>query len=128
MGFDVYCIHTEVGEQGGTVQAGCAAPMRDRATRRRRWTALTEDLDYAAAQLNRAVKVPNQICTVLEAYRTALPTRLPPGRQEIPKTLVFCLNESHAETVTGIAREVLGLDDIGVQKITHRSTAAPGRT
>jgi len=127
VGFDVYRIRTEVGEQGGTVQAGYAVPMRDRATRRRRWTALTEDLDYAATQLNRAVEVPNQIRTVLEAYRTALPSQLFPGRQEIPKTLVFCLNESHAETVTGIAREVLGLDDTGVQKITYRSTGRTGQ-
>lgn len=79
VGFDVYRIRTEVGEQGGTVQAGYAVPMRDRATRRRRWTALTEDLDYAAAQLNRAVEVPNQIRTVLEAYRTALPTNCSPA-------------------------------------------------
>jgi len=127
VGFDVYGIRTEVGEQDGTVQAGYAVPLRDRATRRRRWTALTEDLDYAAAQLNRAVEVPNQIRTVLEAYRTALPTQLFPGRREIPKTLVFCLNESHAETVTGIAREVLGLDDTGVQKITYRSTGRTGQ-
>lgn len=127
VGFDVYRIRTEVGEQGGTVQAGYAVPMRDRATRRRRWTALTDDLDYAAAQLNRAVEVPNQIRTVLEAYRNALPTQLFPGRREIPKTLVFCLNESHAETVTGIAREVLGLDDTGVQKITYRSTGRTGQ-
>ena len=127
VGFDVYRIRTEVGERGGTVQAGYAVPLRDRATRRRRWTALPEDLEYAAAQLNRAVEVPNQIRTVLEAYRTALPTQLFPGRREIPKTLVFCLNESHAETVTGIAREVLGLDDTGVQKITYRSTGRSGQ-
>lgn len=127
VGFDVYRIRTEVGEQGGTVQAGYAVPLRDRATRRRRWTALTEDLEYGTAQLNRAVEVPNQIRTVLEAYRTALPTQLFPGRREIPKTLIFCLNESHAETVTGIAREVLGLDDVGVQKITYRSTGRTGQ-
>ena len=127
VGFDVYRIRTEVGEQGGTVQAGYAVPLRDRATRRRRWTGLAEDLDYAAAQPNRAVEVPNQIRTVLEAYRSALATQLFPGRREIPKTLVFCLNESHAETVTGIAREVLGLDDTGVQKITYRSTGRSGQ-
>ena len=67
VGFDIYRIRTEVGEHGGTVQAGYTVPMRDRATRLRRWTALTEDLDYAAAQLNRAVEVPNQVRTVLEA-------------------------------------------------------------
>ena len=127
VGFDVYRIRTEVGERGGSVQAGYAVPHRERATRRRRWAALAEDLDYAAAQLNRAVEVPNQIRTVLEAYRAALPTQLFRGRREIPKTLIFCLNESHAETVTEIARQVLGLDDTGVQKITYRSTGRTGQ-
>ncbi len=128
VGFDVYRIRTEVGERGGSVQAGYAVPHRERATRRRRWATLAEDLDYAATQLNQAVEVPNQIRTVLDAYCAALPTQLFPGRREIPKTLIFCLNESHAETVTEIARQVLGLDDTGVQKITYRSTGRTGRT
>lgn len=121
VGFEVFRIRTEVGEQGGRVQAGHAVPRRDRSTRARRWEALTEDLDYRPAQLNRAVEVPNQIRTVLEAYNAALATQLFPRRREIPKTLIFCLNEGHAETTTSIAREVLGLDDRGVQKITYRS-------
>ena len=127
VGFDVYRIRTEVGERGGTVQAGYAVPHRDRATRRRRWATLAEDVDYTPVHLNRAVEVPNQIRTVLEAYKAALPTQLFPGRREIPKTPVFCLSESHAETVTGIVREVLGLDDRGAQKITYRSTGRTGQ-
>lgn len=127
VGFDVYRIRTEVGERGGTVQAGYAVPHRDRATRRRRWATLPEDVDYAPVQLNRAVEVPNQIRTVLESYKAAWPTQLFPGRREVPKTLIFCLSESHAETVTGIAREVLGLDDRGAQKITYRSSGRTGQ-
>lgn len=127
VGFEVFRIRTQVGEHGGTVQAGFAVPHRDRATRRRRWAALDEELAYTAAQLNRAVEAPNQIRTVLAAYRDALPTQLFPGRAEVPKTLVFCRDESHADSVTEIAREVLGLDDRGVQKITYRSTGKSGQ-
>lgn len=121
VGFEVYRIRTDIGEHGGTVEAGFTVPRRDRATRARRWEALDEDLAYTGAQLNRVVEAPNQIRTVLQAYKNALPAQLFPGRSEIPKTLVFCRDESHAETVTAIAREVLGLDDRGVQKITYRS-------
>jgi len=42
VGLDVYRIRTELGEPRGTVQAGYAVPLRDRANRRRRWTALDE--------------------------------------------------------------------------------------
>ncbi len=121
VGFEVYRIRTDIGEHGGTVEAGFTVPRRDRATRARRWETLDEDLAYTGAQLNRVVEAPNQIRTVLQAYKAALPTQLFPGRSETPKTLVFCRDESHAETVTAIAREVLGLDDRGVQKITYRS-------
>ena len=119
--FEVFRIRTDIGEHGATIPAGFTVPRRDRATRARRWDTLDEDLAYTAVQLNRTVEAPNQIRTVLQAYRDALPTQLFPGRTEIPKTLVFCRDESHAETVTALAREVLGLDDRGAQKITYRS-------
>ena len=127
VGFEVFRIRTEVGERGGTVEAGFAVPHRDRSTRRRRLAALDEELTYTAAQLNRTVEAPNQLRTVFTAFRDALPIQLFPGRNETPKTLVFCRDESHAESVTEIAREVLGLDDRGVQKITYRSTGKKGQ-
>jgi type I restriction enzyme R subunit len=88
--FEVWRIRTEVGERGGTIPAGFVVPHRDRDTRRRRLAAYDDDLTYVAAQLNRAVEVPNQIRTVLTAYRDALPTQLFPDRVEVPKTLIFC--------------------------------------
>jgi type I restriction enzyme R subunit len=116
--FEVWRIRTDVGERGGTIPAGFAIPHRDKATRRRRFAALHDDRPYAPAELNRAVENPNQIRTVLEAYRDGLPTQLFPGRQEVPKTLIFCQSDSHAETVTGIEREVFGGDARFAQKIT----------
>jgi type I restriction enzyme R subunit len=125
--FEVWRIRTEVGERGGTVPAGFVVPHRDRETRQRRLAALEADLPYTPAQINRAVEVPNQIRTVLEAYRDALPTQLFPGRLEVPKTLIFCQSDSHAETVTGIAREVFNGDSRFAQKITYRATGRSGQ-
>lgn len=125
--FEVWRIRTEVGERGGTVHAGFEVPHRDRTTRRQRFAALEDDLNYLPAQLNRAVEVPNQIRTVLTAYRDALPTQLFPGRAEVPKTLIFCVSDSHAETVTMIAREVFDADSRFVQKITYRATGRTGQ-
>ncbi|WP_235952313.1 type I restriction endonuclease subunit R [Falsiroseomonas algicola] len=125
--FEVWRVRTEVGERGGTIPAGFTVPHRDKATRRRRLAALDEDMPYTPGQLNRAVEVPNQIRTVLQAYRDALPTQLFPGRQEVPKTLIFCQSDSHAETVTEIAREVFGGDARFAQKITYRATGRSGQ-
>lgn len=47
---------------------------------------LGEDLAYTGAQLNRVVEAPNQIRTVLRAYRDALPVQLFPSRGEVPQT------------------------------------------
>jgi type I restriction enzyme R subunit len=102
-------------------------PHRDRATRRQRLAALADELTYAPLQLNRVVENPNQIRTVLTAYRDALPTQLFPGRAEVPKTLIFCQSDSHAETVTTIAREVFDADSRFVQKITYRATGRTGQ-
>lgn len=125
--FEVWRVRTEVGERGGTVPAGFAVPHRDRTTRRQRLASLPDDLTYLPTQLNRAVEVPNQIRTVLTAYRDALPTQLFPGRTEVPKTLIFCQSDSHAETVTTIAREVFDADARFVQKITYRATGRTGQ-
>ena len=52
-----------------------------------------------AQELDRSVLVPNQIRTVLEAYRDTLFTELFPGRTEVPKTLIFAKDDHHAEEI-----------------------------
>ena len=125
--FEVWRVRTEVGERGGTIPAGFTVPHRDKETRRRRLAALEEDRPYTPGELNRAIENPNQIRTVLQAYRDALPTQLFPGRTEVPKTLIFCQSDSHAETVTEIAREVFEQDARFAQKITYRATGRSGQ-
>jgi type I restriction enzyme R subunit len=80
VGYEVYRIHTEIGERGGKVPKGYALPVRDRRTRAERYEELSEDFAYTGQDLDRSVTVPNQIKTVLEAYRDSLFTELFPGR------------------------------------------------
>ncbi len=84
----------------------------------------TQDLAYTAQQLDRSVVVPNQIRTVLEAYRDSLFTELFPGRSEVPKTLIFCKDDHHAEEIVGIAREVFGQGNDFAKKITYKTDGA----
>ena len=64
--------------------------------------------------------MPNQIRTVLEAYRDSLFTELFPGRTEVPKTLIFAKDDHHAEEIVGIAREVFGKGNDFAKKITYK--------
>jgi type I restriction enzyme R subunit len=79
---------------------------------------LIDDLAYTPQELDRSVSVPNQIRTVLEAYRDSLFTELFPGRTEVPKTLIFCKDDHHAEDVVGIVREVFAKGNDFAKKIT----------
>ena len=118
----VYRIRTEMTEQGGVVDAGEWVGKRDRLTRQQRWEQLDEELEYAGTQLDRDVESPDQIRLILQTYRDRLSTEIFPGRDEVPKTLVFAKSDSHAETIVRIAREVFGKGDEFCQKITYRST------
>jgi type I restriction enzyme, R subunit len=120
VGYDVWRIKTEVTEQGGKVEAGFHVDRRNRADRATRWEQLDEDLEYEARQLDRSVVVPSQIRTVLQAFKAALPT-LFPDRAMVPKTLVFTKDDSHAEDIVRIAREVFGCGNDFCKKITYMS-------
>src|SRR5713101_5149838 len=120
VGFEIFRIRTEIGEQGGKVPKGYELPVRDRRTRAQRYEELSEDFAYAAKDLDRTVTVPNQIRTVLEAFRDNLFTDLFPGRTEVPKPLIFAKDDHHAEEIVGIVREVFGKGNDFAQKITYK--------
>jgi len=103
---------------------GYQVPMRDKRTRAEHYEELDQDLAYTAQELDRSVVVPNQIRAVLEAYRDSLFTELFPGRTEVPKTLIFCKDDHHAEEVVGITREVFGQGNDFAKKITYRTDGA----
>jgi type I restriction enzyme R subunit len=132
VGYEVYRIKTQVTDQGGRVEKGFYVDKRHKETRARRWEQLDEDLAYAAQDLDRSVVVPSQIRTVLTAFRDALATELFPGRTLVPKTLIFCKDDSHAEDVVHLVREVFGRGNDFAKKITyhakHPVTGKPANT
>jgi type I restriction enzyme R subunit len=85
---------------------------------------LDADLIYAKRDLDRSVVAPNQIRTILETYRDTLSTELFPGREHVPKTLIFAKDDHHAEEIVHIAREVFGRGNDFAKKITYRIDGA----
>jgi len=121
VGYDVYRIKTRVTEQGGKVEKGFLIDHRSKASRAQRSAVLSDDLDYTPADLDRSVVVPDQIRTVLRTYRDALPTELFPGRTLVPKTLIFAKDDSHAEDIVHLCREVFGRGNDFCKKITYQA-------
>ena len=118
----VYRIRTQITERGSTVDAGYFVDKRDRLTRAVRWEQLDEDFAYTGTQLDRDVVAESQIRTVIRTFRDKLFTDLFPGRTEVPKTLVFAKDDSHAEDIVRIIREEFGKGNEFCQKITYRVT------
>jgi len=117
--FDVYRIRTEITESGGHIPAGIVVPRRDLRTRRQRYEELEDDLTYSGRQLGRSIVAEDQIRLVLTTFRDKLFTEIFPGRTTVPKTLVFAVNDNHAEDVVRIVREVFGKGNDFAAKITY---------
>ncbi|MCB0253492.1 MAG: DEAD/DEAH box helicase family protein, partial [Anaerolineae bacterium] len=118
----VYEIRTRITAGGSTVEAGNVVKRRDRKTRAERWDQLDEDLTYEARQLDREVVAEDQIRTVVRAFRDRLFSDLFPGRQHVPKTIVFAKDDAHAEAIVRIMREEFAKGNDFCQKITYRVT------
>ena len=117
VGNEVYLIETEVGQGGATLAANQLIEKRERETRAKRWERQDGDQTYAAGQLDRSVVNPDQIRTVIRAYRDQWPTIFP-GRKEVPKTLIFAKTDSHADDVVQTVREEFGRGNEFCRKIT----------
>ncbi|HET6756740.1 MAG TPA: DEAD/DEAH box helicase family protein, partial [Burkholderiales bacterium] len=120
--YDVYRIRTQVTEAGGKVESGYHIDLRDRATRKVRWEQLDEDFAYDPNQLDRDVVAVDQIRTLVRTFRDKLFTEIYPGRTEVPKTLIFAKDDSHAEDIVKIVREEFAKGNEFAQKITYRTT------
>src|SRR4051794_13312918 len=115
--FDTYRIRTRITAGGSTVEAGHVVDFRDRLTRATRWEQLEEALDYEAARLDRDVVATDQIRTVIQTFRDKLFTDIFPDRTEVPKTLIFAKDDSHADDIVKIVREEFGRGNDFCQKI-----------
>jgi type I restriction enzyme R subunit len=122
--FDVYRIRTRVTEQGIEVEANTQVQFRDRKSRRRRWGATDEDATYRPNQLDRAITVPDQIRTIIRAFRDRTLPECFPDRTHVPKTLIFAKDDSHAEDIVRIVREEFAKENQFCEKITYQTGTA----
>ena len=122
--FEIYRIRTQITDQGATVEAGYYVDRRDRQSRRVRWEQLEEDLTYTPNQLDRDVVAEDQIRTVIQTFRDRLFTEIFPARQDVPKTIIFAKDDSHADDIVRIVRQVFDKGNDFCQKITYKTTGA----
>jgi type I restriction enzyme, R subunit len=120
--FDVYRIETEITKHGSKIDAGLVTSFRDRQTRQVRWEQLDDDLQYSQTDLDRAVVAKDQIRTVIRTFKDRLFTEIFPGRTDVPKTLVFAKDDSHADDIVQILKEEFGKGNEFCVKITYKST------
>ena len=122
--FDTYRIRTQITDQGSTVDAGYYVDRRDRLTRNVRWEQLEEDLTYAPNQLDRDVVAEDQIRTVIQTFRDKLFTEIFPTRRDVPKTIIFAKDDSHADDIVKVVRQVFDKGNDFCRKITYKTTGA----
>ena len=122
VGYDVYRIKTEIAEDGSKIPPGFYVDKRDKLTRKIRWEMLDEEIEYSANQLDRDVVAPDQIRKVIQTFRDKLFTEIFPGRTEVPKTLIFAKDDSHAEDILRMVLTEFGKGNDFCKKITYRTT------
>ena len=122
--FEIYKIRTKITADGSTIEAedGTMVGVRDRQTRQIRWEQPDEDVTYESKDLDRGVVAKDQIRLIVQTYRDRLPVEIFQGRVEVPKTLIFAKDDSHAEDIVEIVREEFGRGNDFCQKITYKTT------
>lgn len=124
VGNEVYVIDTQITRQGGQVKADQQVEKRERVTRKKRWERQDEDEAYSSKQLDRDIVNPDQIRTVIQTFRDRLP-EIFPGRDEVPKTLVFAKTDSHADDIIQTMREEFGEGNDFCKKVTYKTEEDP---
>jgi type I restriction enzyme R subunit len=118
----VYKIQTKITAQGSTIEKGYYIDKRDRRTRAVRWEQANDNISYSNKQLDRDVVARDQIRTVLRTFKDAVCTEIFPGRAEVPKTLIFAKDDSHADDILEILLDVFNERNEFAQKITYKTT------
>ena len=129
VGYRTYRIKTEQTENGGAILQGQDVSTETVYTGEVEQVTSGETEEYTREELNRSIINPAQIKLILQTYKDAVYTEMftdpqrEPNFDYLPKTLIFALNEKHANNIVKIANEVFGRQegDGFVQKITYRS-------
>lgn len=126
VGEDEYIIKTEISEKGATIsKVNRIIEKRDRLTRKERWEQLDEDITYSNKDLDDKVVNKSQIRNIIKAFKDAIETKVYPERKELPKTLIFAKNDSHADDIIQIVREEFGKGNEFCKKITYKADGNP---
>ncbi len=124
VGYEVYLIETQITKDGAKIEAKEYVDRRNRLTRQKRWEQLDEELEYAPNQLDKDIVNFSVIRTIIQAFRTRLP-EIFPDRMEVPKTLIFAKDDSHANDIIEIVREEFGEGNEFCKKVTYRAEEDP---
>ncbi|MEW5903584.1 MAG: DEAD/DEAH box helicase family protein [Pseudomonadota bacterium] len=124
VGNEVYVIETQISKQGEIIKAQQQVERREKLTRKKRWEQHGVDEAYDAKQLDRSVVNPDQIRTIIRTFRDKLP-EIFPGREEVPKTLIFAKTDSHADDIINIVREEFGEGNAFCKKLTYKIDEDP---
>jgi len=127
VGNEIYLINTAITQSGAKIPANQLIEKREKLTRRKRWEQQDEDESYTASQLDNSVVNPDQIRTVIRAYKENLPVIFP-NRKEVPKTLIFAKTDSHADDIIQTVREEFGEGNAFCKKITYKADEDPKST
>lgn len=121
--YDIFRIRTRISEGATTAQGGPQEVIakRDKQTRAVRWERQDEDITYTPNQLDRDVVSEDQIRTVITCFKDQCLPACFPGRTQVPKTLIFAKNDSHADDIVRLVREVFAKGNDFCEKITYHT-------
>lgn len=125
----IYRIKTEVTENGGAIEVGDTTTQITNYTGKVKKVNFKEQRDYDPEDLNRSIINLSQIQLILQTYKDKVYTEMfndpqrEPKMEYLPKTLIYALNDRHADMIVQIAKEVFK-DEVKnnssfVQKITY---------
>ncbi len=120
VGHERYLIGTRITAEGSRIAEGQSVQMRERLTRRKRWELSDTDQDYVGKQLDRSVVNPDQIRTVVREFKAKLPVMFP-GRDKVPKTLIFAKTDSHADDIIRMVRDEFDESNEFCKKVTYKA-------
>ena len=119
--FGTFLIETEKTRKGGTVaRISQQIEVRDKRTRQQKWQSADGDVVYEGKELDNSVVNKSQIRLVLQTFRDNWHKWMYfRDRVELPKTLIFAKNDSHAADIVEIAKEVFGEGNDFCKKVTY---------
>ena len=122
--FEIYKIRTKITEGGSTIEAedGTMIGLRDRRTRKVRWETPDDAVTYSASDLDRNVVAKDQIRLIARTFRHKVLKETFRDRKEVPKTLIFAKDDSHAEDIVEYFREEFDRGNEFCTKITYKSS------